>query len=89
MNTTFCNDSEYEKELMAVIPLMGEAPCKAENDFHGNFGHTIGLIQHINVMISTDICYMTCRLGTNSVAHILPVCKVEKRCIYFISNHTL
>ena len=41
-------------------------------EYHGNFGHTLGRIQHIALMSRIDSCYVTCCLATQNVAPTLP-----------------
>ena len=72
VDTPFRTDSSYEKELLADLPLTGHALQKAEMEYHGNFGHTLGRIQHIALMSRIDLCYATCRLATQTVAPTLP-----------------
>ena len=72
IDTTFQTDSSYEKELLAALPLIGNALHKAEMEYHGKFGHTIGRIQHIALMSRIDLCYATCRLATQTAATTLP-----------------
>ena len=50
LHTTFRTDSSYEKELLAALPLTRHALHKAEMEYHGKFGHTLGRIQHIALM---------------------------------------
>ena len=49
-------------ELMAAIPLTVNALHKAEIEYHGKFGHTLGRILHIALMIIFDIFYAICCL---------------------------
>ena len=44
-----------KKELMDAIPLTINALHKAEIEYHGKFGHTLGRIQHIALVIIIDI----------------------------------
>ena len=57
---------------MTEIPLTGNALNKAEMEYHGKFGHSIGQIQHIDFMSRIDICYTACGLATQTVAPTLP-----------------
>ena len=59
VDTPFQTDSSHEKELLAALPLTGNALHKAEMEYHGKFGHTIGRIQHIALMSRIDLCYAT------------------------------
>ena len=56
---------------MAALPLPVHALQKAEMEYHGKFGHTLGSIQHIALMSRIDLCYATCRLSTQTVAPTL------------------
>ena len=40
---------------MAALPFTGHALHKAEIEYHGKFGHTLGSIQHIALMSSIDL----------------------------------
>ena len=42
--------SIYETELMSEFPLTGHALHKAEIEYHGKFGHTLGRILLIYIM---------------------------------------
>ena len=57
---------------MAAIPLTGHALDKADMEYHGKFGHTLGRIQHIALMIIINIYYATYCLSTQTVAPTLP-----------------
>ena len=67
-DTNFRTDSIYEKELMNALSLTVYALHKAEMEYHGKFGHTIGRIQHISLMSRIDIYYATCSLSTQNLA---------------------
>ena len=56
-------------------------------EYHGNFGHTIGFIQKIDIMSRIDICYTACRLGTKNVAPKLPGFQGIKICIQYINSN--
>ena len=72
---------------MAALPLTGHALQKAEMEYHGKFGHTLGRIQHIALMSRIVICYATCSLATHTVAPTLPVLQGIKRCVQHIDIH--
>ena len=55
VDTHFLKESTYEKGIMSELPLTGNTLCKAEIEYHGNFGHTIFRIQHISIMSIIDI----------------------------------
>ena len=49
--TPFRTESTHEKELMPALPWTGNALNKSEMEYNGKFGHNIGRIQHIAIMI--------------------------------------
>ena len=71
-DTPFWTDSSYGKELLAALPLTRHALHRAEMEYHGKFGHTLGRIQIIALMIKIDLYYETCRLAAQNVAPTLP-----------------
>ena len=71
-DTPFRKESAYENELLSAFPLTGNAHHKAEMEYHGKFGHTLGRIQHIALMIIIYLFYATCCLATQNVAPTLP-----------------
>ena len=72
---------------MAALTLTGNAPRKSETEYHGKLGHTIGRIQHISLMSIIDICYIVCRLVTQTMAPTLPGFQGLKCCIKHIASH--
>ena len=84
VDTPFKKDSTYEKELMYSFPLTWNDPHKSEMEYHGKFGHTLGWIQHIAIMIIIDIYYTDCRLATQTVLPILNGFQGTKRCIRYL-----
>ena len=52
---------------MAALILTVNAFNKAEMEYHGKFGHTLGSIQHISLMIRIEICYTDFPLLTQTV----------------------
>ena len=61
-DTPFRKDSKHEKELMDAIPLIVNTLHKAEMEYHGKFGHTLGIIQHISLMSRIYIFNAICCL---------------------------
>ena len=57
VNTPLKTGSTYKKEPMDALPLTGNSLHKAEMEYHGKFGHTLGRIQHIALMSKIGICY--------------------------------
>ena len=57
---------------MAVLTLTDHALHKAEMEYHGNFGHTLGRIQRIALMTIIDLCYATFFIANHTVAPNLP-----------------
>ena len=47
---------------MAKLPLTGNSLNKSEMEYHGKFGHTLGRIHHIYVMIRIYIFLTACCL---------------------------
>ena len=56
-------------------------------EYHGKFGHTLGRIQQIALMIILRIFYATCRLENQNVAPILNGFQVIKRCVQYMDSH--
>ena len=73
---------------MTAFTLMGDALQKYENEYHGKFYHTIGHIQHNNIMTRIENGYLTCQKATKSVPPTLFGFQGIKRCIHFIADHT-
>ena len=69
---------------MAAFPLTGHALHKTEMEYNGKFGHTLGRIQHIALMIRIDLYYATCNLATQTVAPTLPGFQGIKRYIQYL-----
>ena len=59
VNTPFRKDPAYKKYFMAALPLIRDSRREAEIEYHGKFGHTLGRIQHIDLMSRIDIFYST------------------------------
>ena len=72
---------------MADLSLIVHALQKAEMEYHGEFGHTLGRIKHIVLMSGIDICYATCRLATQTVAPNLPGFQGIKKCVQYLASH--
>ena len=72
---------------MDALSLTGNALHKAEVEYHGNFGHTIGRIQHISLMIRIDLCYATCYLAPKYVASTLPVFQGINSGVQYLASH--
>ena len=89
VDTTFRTDFKYEKELINALPLTRHALNKAETDYqhHGKFGHTIGRIQHINIMSRIGICYAKCRLETQYVAPNITGFQGIKLCVQYPDSY--
>ena len=66
-HTPFHTNSKYDKDIMYGIPLMVNSLQKYELDYNRTFGHNIGQIQNIGIMIRIYICHMVCWLVTNTV----------------------
>ena len=86
MDTPFCTDFSYDKELIDAINMSGGSPNKYELEYHGKFGQTIEQIQHISVMIRISILYTACYLSTQNVASTIPGFQGCRWCIQFLSQ---
>ena len=69
---------------MASLPLAGNALHKSEMKYNGKFGHTIGRIQHIALMIRIYICYATYHLAKQTVSPNLPGIQGINICVQYI-----
>ena len=87
VDTNFRIDSTNEKDLMASLPLTGNALHNSEMEYHGNFLHTLGRIQHISLMSIIGMCYSTYCLATQTVAPNLPGFQGIKRCVQYLASH--
>ena len=72
---------------MAALPLARHTLHKAEMEYHGKFGHTLGRIQHIALMSIIDIRYATCCLSTQTLAPTLQSFQGIKRCVKYLASH--
>ena len=72
---------------MATVKLIGNALHNVEMEYHGKFGHTIGLIQHIYIMNRIEICYTALHLGEKIVAPNLTGLQGLKICIQYLASH--
>ena len=79
--------STYEKYLMAALPLTGYYLSKAEMEYHGNFGHYIGQIQHISIMRRIGIYYTACRMVTKTLKPTIPVFQGLNHRIQYMANN--
>ena len=86
-DTPFWTEYTHEKEIMDQIIFAGNELQKSEREYHGNFGHTIGWIQHIDITITIEICYTYFHPRTKTVAPTLPYFQGLKRCIKYIATH--
>ena len=72
---------------MDALTLTENALHKAEMEYHGKFGHTIGRIQHIALMSRIGMFYTACHLETQTVALTIPGFQGIKRCIQYLDGH--
>ena len=56
-------------------------------EYNGKFEHTLGRIQHIDLMSIIELCYEACRLDTQTVAPTLPGFQDTKRCVQYLASH--
>ena len=87
VDITVRTDYIYEIELMATIPLAGNALHKPEMEYNGNFGHNLGRIQHMALISRIDICCETCFLSTQTVAPNIPGFQGINRCVQYLVSH--
>ena len=71
---------------MAALPLTGHALHKAEMEYHGQIGHTIGRIEHISLISRVDICYANCNLQTQTGAPTLPGFQGIKQFVQYLAS---
>ena len=72
---------------MAALPLTLNALIKAEKEYHGKFGHTIGNTQLIALMSIIDIFYTNYCLSIKNKAPTLPGFQCLKSCMQYLASH--
>ena len=72
---------------MATLPLKVHALHKAEMEYHGKYGHTLGRIQHIALMSIIDLCFATCLLTTQTVAPTIPGLQGIIQYVKYLASH--
>ena len=72
---------------MAVLPLTGNDLQKAEMEYHGKFGHTLGRILHISLMNRIGIFYTACHLATQTVLPKIPGFQGINRCVQYLASN--
>ena len=72
---------------MAALPLTGNVLHKSEMEYHGKFGHTLGMIKHIAIMSMIYICYTASHLETQTVENTLPGFQGIKWCVQYLAIH--
>ena len=72
---------------MSAIHLTGNPLHKAEMEYHGNFGHTLGRIQNIAIISRIDIFYTACHIATQTVAPTLTEFQYIKLYIQYMAIH--
>ena len=72
---------------MAVLPLTGHALNKAEMEYNGKFGYTLGSIQHISLMSRIELWYATFLIDTQTVAPTLTGFQGINRCVQYLDIH--
>ena len=88
VDTPFLKDSAREKELLSVLPLTVNSLHKSEMEYHGKFGHTLGRIQHIDIMSRIDLCYANFRLYNQTVGPTLPDFQGIKSWVQYLTSHS-
>ena len=53
-------------------------------EYHGIFGHTLGIIQHIDLMSRIKICYTSYCLATQNMSPTLPGFRGINLCIQYL-----
>ena len=71
---------------MDALPLPGDYLYKAEMEYNGKFGHTLGRIQHINLMSIIEICYKSCHISTKTMAPTITVFQGINNCIQYLDS---
>ena len=72
---------------MDELPLKVNALYKAEMEYHGKFGHTLGRIQQISLMSRIEILYATCCLSNHTIAPNLPGFQGIKSRVQYMDSH--
>ena len=67
--------------------MTGTALHKAEMEYHGKIGLTLGRIKHIFLMSRIDISYTSRCIATQTVAPTLPGFQCIKHCIKCLASH--
>ena len=55
--------------------------------YHENFAQNLFQIHHITLMSRIDICYIACRLETQTLAPTVPIFQCLKLCIRYQASH--
>ena len=72
---------------MAALSLTRNFLYKAEMEYHGKFGHTLGRIQQILLMSIIYLCCATYSLATQTVTPTLPGFQGIKICVQYMDSH--
>ena len=73
---------------MAALTLTRNSLYKAEMEYHRKFGHNLGRIQHIALMVRLEICYTYCCLATKTMSTTLPSFQGIKSCIQYMASRS-
>ena len=88
VDTPFCTDYTYENELMAVVTSIGNNPHMEKMEYPGKLGHTIGHIQHTDIMRIFDIFYKAFLLVTQNMAPTTNGFQGLNKCIQYMANYS-
>ena len=83
----FRTESTHENDLMAALPLIENDLLKAEMEYNGKFGHTIGQIQKIDLMSTMGIYYTAWHLATQTLAPTIPGFQGINLFIHYLASH--
>ena len=72
---------------MDALSLTRHAVSQAEMEYNVKFGHTLGRIHHISIVIRIDICYTVFHLGTQTVVTTIPYFQGLKHSIKYLDSH--
>ena len=72
---------------MAAVSLTLNSLHKSEMEYYGIFWHTLGRIQHIDIMSIIDICYTGFCLGTQTLSTTIIGLKYLKHCIQYLASN--
>ena len=72
---------------MAALKLTGHTLHRAELEYQGKFGQTLGRIQHIYLISRIGILNATFRLATRTVTPTLSGIQAIKGCVQYLARN--